>query len=401
MNFTFDGSISREVLNNYLSHAITHTGVGQDCFSPSQTFEDDLRMFQNEGAKFIGRAAFAWEETNEEEHFRVARERAELAHQMDPELVLQACVFECITKSFIDTVPVPPWVFQAFARRGWDGRQFNLEPVVETESYGISYQLKYTRNTTGALSMFKWTLRTAAKAAEYLGEDPDKISGWREVADHLAPYPTFQVGSGPVIGGNEMAFPRYTRGDHFMFTGYYPLNLADEYNLDSPQEIKDLMTRTADALGSSRNWEPYVLTGASKEYIPRSYAKGAVRIENHTMLAKDLLEAPERLMNSRSGRIHLFPAVPDWTVAAFQGFLARGGFSVSAARNEKGVTAVTVEASRSIPCQIMNPWPGREVTVTDLETGSPVPAELDRSNGECLVFQAEKGRRYSLDKMAD
>lgn len=114
MNFTFDGSISREVLNNYLSHAITHTGVGQDCFSPSQTFEDDLRMFQNEGAKFIGRAAFAWEETNEEEHFRVARERAELAHQMDPELVLQACVFECITKSFIDTVPVPPWVFQAF-----------------------------------------------------------------------------------------------------------------------------------------------------------------------------------------------------------------------------------------------------------------------------------------------
>lgn len=291
--------------------------------------------------------------------------------------------------------------YEAFARRGWDGRQFNLEPVVETESYGISYQLKYTRNTTGALSMFKWTLRTAAKAAEYLGEDPDKISGWREVADHLAPYPTFQVGSGPVIGGNEMAFPRYTRGDHFMFTGYYPLNLADEYNLDSPQEIKDLMTRTADALGSSRNWEPYVLTGASKEYIPRSYAKGAVRIENHTMLAKDLLEAPERLMNSRSGRIHLFPAVPDWTVAAFQGFLARGGFSVSAARNEKGVTAVTVEASRSIPCQIMNPWPGREVTVMDLETGSPVPAELDRSNGECLVFQAEKGRRYSLDKMAD
>ena len=115
MNFTFDGSISREVLNNYLSHAITHTGVGQDCFSPSQTFEDDLRMFQNEGAKFIGRAAFAWEETNEEEHFRVARERAELAHQMDPELVLQACVFECITKSFIDTVPVPPWVFQWYS----------------------------------------------------------------------------------------------------------------------------------------------------------------------------------------------------------------------------------------------------------------------------------------------
>lgn len=114
MDYTFDGSISREVLNNYLSHAVTHTGVGQDCYSPSQTFEDDLRMFRNEGAKFIGRAAFAWAETNEEEHFRVAKERAARAHEVDPEFILQACVFECIQKSFVDTVPVPPWVFEAF-----------------------------------------------------------------------------------------------------------------------------------------------------------------------------------------------------------------------------------------------------------------------------------------------
>lgn len=114
MDYTFDGSISREVLNNYLSHAVTHTGVGQDCYSPSQTFEDDLRMFRNEGAKFIGRAAFAWAETNEEEHFRVAKERAARAHEVDPEFILQACVFECIKKSFVDTVPVPPWVFEAF-----------------------------------------------------------------------------------------------------------------------------------------------------------------------------------------------------------------------------------------------------------------------------------------------
>lgn len=36
MDFQFDGSISREVLNNYLSHAVTHTGIGQDCFSPAR-----------------------------------------------------------------------------------------------------------------------------------------------------------------------------------------------------------------------------------------------------------------------------------------------------------------------------------------------------------------------------
>jgi hypothetical protein len=66
------------------------------------------------GAKFIGRAAFAWSETNESEHFIVACERAGLAHKADPDFILQACVFECITKVFIDTVPVPEWVFEAF-----------------------------------------------------------------------------------------------------------------------------------------------------------------------------------------------------------------------------------------------------------------------------------------------
>ena len=114
MNYAFDGSITREVLNNYLSHAVTHIGLGMDCYSSSQTFEDDLRMLKNEGAKFIGRASYAWAETNEEEHYRVAEERAKRAHEVDPDFILQACVFECIKKSFIDTVPIPAWVFEDF-----------------------------------------------------------------------------------------------------------------------------------------------------------------------------------------------------------------------------------------------------------------------------------------------
>lgn len=290
--------------------------------------------------------------------------------------------------------------YEAFARRGWDGHQFNLEPTVETESYGVSYQLKYTRNCTGTIAMFRWVLNRACEAAEYLGEDENLIPGWREVAEHLPPYPTFRVGSGEVIGANEMAFPRFTRGDHFMFTGYFPVNMADEINLDSPQDLKDMMTRTADVLGSARNWEPYVLTGACKDEIPRKYAYGAQKITDHAMLLRELEEAPERLMNSRSGRIHLFPAVPDWTECAFRDFLARGGFRVSAARTANGVESpVTIAAARSISCRLMNPWPGCAVRVTDAASGQVIPAELDTSNGECVVFQAEAGRTYNVSIM--
>ncbi|EMS69177.1 glycosyl hydrolase family 95 catalytic domain-containing protein [Ruminiclostridium cellobioparum] len=286
--------------------------------------------------------------------------------------------------------------YEAFARMGWDGKQFNIEPTVETESYGVSYRLEYTCNNTGALTMFRKVLNIAAEAAEYLGLDSELIPGWLEVAEKLAPYPKFRVIGGDIMGSNEKAFPRHTRGDHYMFNGYNPVNLSDEINLDSPQELKELMVRTADVVCAARNWDPYILTGASKEYIPCRYAKGAVKIENHNMLAEDLLEAPERLMNSRSGRIHLFPAVPDWTVAAFRGFLARGGFEVSAARNEEGVQAVMIKARRSIPCRLMNPWTGSNVAAEDVDTGILADVTMDLSNGECIIFNAVQGHVYNI-----
>ncbi|MDR2656242.1 MAG: hypothetical protein LBB86_00270 [Oscillospiraceae bacterium] len=288
--------------------------------------------------------------------------------------------------------------YEAFARRGWDGKVFNLEPTVETESYGISYRNEYTRNNTGALTLFRWTLRTAAGTAKYLGLDADLTPGWLEVADNLAPYPMFEVETGSVIGANEKAFPRYSRGDHYMFSGYYPVNLADEVTLDSPREQKELFIRTADVLGSGRNWDPYILLGASKDKIPRKYTMGALPISDHVALANDILESPERLLNSRSGRIHLFPSVPEWTTAAFRNCLARGGFEVSAARDASGVQAVTVKARRGIPCRLMNPWPGAAVSVVDTETGAAVPFTLDASNGECIGFDAKAGHTYSIDK---
>ncbi len=126
------------MLNRYLSHAVTHTGIGQDCFSPSQTIDDDLRMLVREGAKLIGRAAFAWSETNEAEHFAVARERAEKAHRMDPDFVLQACVFECVTKAFIDTVPIPPWVFEAFSLPP-EERNFSYDRMLNPDGLYVNH----------------------------------------------------------------------------------------------------------------------------------------------------------------------------------------------------------------------------------------------------------------------
>jgi hypothetical protein len=288
--------------------------------------------------------------------------------------------------------------YEAFARRGWDGKVFNLEPTVETEGYGISYQMRFTRNNTGALTMFRKILNCAIEAAQYLNVDADLIPGWREVAENLAPYPKYMVNSGEILGCNEMAFPRHTSGDHGMKNAYNVVNLSDEINLDSPQELKDMITRTADVIKGGGGSSPYILTGASADYVPPRYAYGATKIETNAQLATQIVSSPERLMNSRSGRIHLFPVVPEWTVATFRGFLARGGFEVSAARDGKnGIQAVVVKARRSVPLQLMNPWKGKSPAVTDITTGKTVSYKMDKSNGECIVFNAEAGHTYSFD----
>ena len=287
--------------------------------------------------------------------------------------------------------------YEAFARRGWDGKAFNLEPTVETESYGISYRMEYTRNNTGAITMFRKILNLAAEAAGYLGVDSGLIPGWKEVADNLAPYPKFRVEAGEILGANEKAFPRYTRGDHGMYPGFYPVTLADEITLDSPAEDRELISRTADVIGHGNNANAYILVGKARDDIPRRYAYGARKIADFGELAGQISSVPERLMNSRSGRIHLFPVVPGWTVCAFRNFLARGGFEVSAARNENGLQALVVKARRSIPLQIMNPWTGKQPVVTDLTSGRTKTYAMDRSNGECIVFDAQAGHLYSFD----
>ena len=287
--------------------------------------------------------------------------------------------------------------YEAFARRGYDTKVYNLSPVVETENWGISYGLKYTTNTTAAITMVRKILNCAIEGAVYLGMDQDRIDGWKEVADHLPPYPRFHMGTGDILGGNSGGIPRWTAGDHGHFTASYTVSVSDEINLDSPQEDRDLMIRSMDCVRCEVDDSVYSLLGALKEYSSCGYNYEAKRIENTEQLAKEVIKVPERLVNSRSGRIHLFPAVPDGFPIAFRGFLARGGFEISAAKDAFCIIAVIIKASCNLPCYVMNPWPDKWPTLTDLETGDIVQYDRDNLNGQCICFFATAGHSYSLD----
>jgi hypothetical protein len=104
----------------------------------------------------------------------------------------------------------------------------------------------------------------------------------------------------------------------------------------------------------------------------------------------------ETLLNSRGGRIHLFPAVEPTSEVAFRNFQARGGFLVSACKNAEGVYYVEIQARRDNQCQLMNPWPSRQILILKVGEIEPVPFQLDKSNGECIVFSALAGAKYLI-----
>ncbi len=108
--FHFDRTISREVLENYLSRSITMEGL----LNGRGDLDDNIRMLKAMGAKFIGRSLCLWGgEANLLRNLERARQQLPKVHAADPDMILQACIFEIVTTQ-ADQVPVPTWAFAAF-----------------------------------------------------------------------------------------------------------------------------------------------------------------------------------------------------------------------------------------------------------------------------------------------
>lgn len=261
--------------------------------------------------------------------------------------------------------------YAGYVSLGDDGR-YHVIPTVSSEHWGWTPDFERSRDSTSALCMFKWLLDKAAVASEILGQDADLRERWQEIAGKMAAYPTWDTPDGPIFtdqpGVNPLEYD-YRQ----LFPGVYPCELADEFNLDSTREEKKMMLRSA-----------RMVKGQNCARIPALLA------------AEKGIENPEQLINSRSGRIHLFPGVPESATISFRGMRARGGFGVSAECVSGEVTCVRVDARRDATCRLMNPWPGSPVVVEELPVRRMIRHELDTRCGECIVFQAEQGCAYEI-----
>ena len=111
-DYQFDGKMSRQVLGNYLSRAVTFT----DLLHGKGNVTDNLRFLTNTGAKFVGRTIYRWGgEDALPALLEAARPIARQAHAADADLILQAACFEAVSTS-VQKLPVPEWLFREFGQ---------------------------------------------------------------------------------------------------------------------------------------------------------------------------------------------------------------------------------------------------------------------------------------------
>jgi hypothetical protein len=136
-DYRFDGAMSEEVLRSYLSRSMTVmyllTGQGD--------LDDNIRMLKECGVKFAGRALYNWgrEQGGESalpKKLAQAKENAAKIHAADPEIILQACVFEIVSED-VNNLPIPASVFEALGQPV-EARNFRYEAMTYPSGRGVN-----------------------------------------------------------------------------------------------------------------------------------------------------------------------------------------------------------------------------------------------------------------------
>ena len=303
--------------------------------------------------------------------------------------------------------------YAAYVQKGGDGL-YHVIPTVSAEHWGWTYRFERNRDSASALTMVKWTMNRAAEAAEILEVDEDLRALWRDIAGKMAPYPLWQSDEGLVFTDVKDVDPTglpldEDRGYNF-FGGVAPVVLGHDINLEScPQQIETMIRTVYLVRGGDKDmmhqtgWMNAVvfhLLGKEPERMfhhwPGAWWHVAAPLEltdQDNLMNAAFLE-PERLLNSRSGRIYLFPCLPKGSTIAFRRLQARGGYAVSAEHIDGVTKYARIEARRDSECNLMNPWPGSAVEIYREADNQVVPYRMTNQNGECLIFSVQAGKSY-------
>lgn len=197
-SYDFDGKMQRGVLESYLSRSITMSAM----LHGTGNVDDNIRMLTNMGAKFVGRAIYRWGgEAALQELLATAKPIAMRLHQTDPNIILQAAVFEIVTEQ-VNQIPIPARIFEEFDLRP-EKRNFRYESML----YPNGHRVNHWRSGASVPDVSKletrmWFTYISARyidigiEAIHLGQveimddrDPEHVY-WRDMMERIRKYAT-------------------------------------------------------------------------------------------------------------------------------------------------------------------------------------------------------------------
>jgi len=196
------------------------------------------------------------------------------------------------------------------------------------EIFDNSLQAWFAQIINYDLALIKWLYKTAAELADKLGQK-NEAEKWR---NRLAEWPDFAIDQqeGFLFAPG---IPYHESHRHFsQLMAFHPLGLVDWSNGERDQ---DIIKRTLFCLPHSFhvNGDPSG-TGKSK-FTYRPFT-----LEGNFAFASGVREM---LLQSHTGVIHVFPAIPaSWKNVSFDKLRAQGAFLVSAPRREGEVKEVKI-----------------------------------------------------------
>ena len=147
-DFDFYGSVSPDVLSNYLDRSLTYHVVDGGLHGAKD-------VIRQTNAKYFARALCHWNPSiGDVNRFETYKKNIAEIHQMDPEIILEACIFETCGYN-MNGIPIPDWVFDAFGLERQE-RNFDYEKMMHTakDPNGIVYGYNnWTKNQTDPKKM--------------------------------------------------------------------------------------------------------------------------------------------------------------------------------------------------------------------------------------------------------
>ena len=298
--------------------------------------------------------------------------------------------------------------------------QWKLPISSSPEIHNNSINAWFHQTTNYDLALIRWTFNKAAEMADELDLE-DEALHWKEI---LSGWPGFAVSDstgGLLVTPGEHLQESHRHFSHLM--AIHPLGLIDWGNGEKDQEIIKNTINDLDSLGSDW-WTGYSFSwlgnlkaramdgeGAAEALkifaecfcLPNSFhvngdqsgtGKSKFTYRPFTLEGNFAFAAgiQEMLLQSHTGIIYIFPAIPDdWKDVSFEKLRAEGAFLVSATQTNSKINEVKIMAETGGIFRLANPFGEDHFEVTGVDMTSdqiqkPV-IEIETKPGMEIIFR--------------